>query len=61
MNQIIRQQLLTFIAAYQRKSFTKAVEVMCISPTGIMKQIDTLEKGLNLTLFIRNNSTFGVI
>lgn len=43
----------TFIAVCDCGSFTKAAERLYISPTAVMKQINTLEKHLNLKLIER--------
>lgn len=43
----------TFLAAADCRSFTKAAEQLYISPTAVMKQINNLEKHLNLQLFER--------
>lgn len=45
--------LTTFITTCECKSFTKASERLFISPAGVMKQINALEKHLNLKLFER--------
>lgn len=46
----------TFIAVADCGSFTKAAEHLCISPTAVMKQMNTLEKHLNLKLIERSSS-----
>lgn len=46
----------TFIAVVDYGSFTKAAEHMFISPTAVMKQINTLENHLNLKLIERTPS-----
>lgn len=43
----------TFISVADCKSFTKAAGVLFISPTAVMKQINSLESHLNLKLFDR--------
>lgn len=43
----------TFIAAIDHGSFTKAAETLHISPTAIMKQMNSLESHLNLKLIKR--------
>ena len=43
----------TFISVADCKSFTKAAEVLFISPTAVMKQINSLENHLDLKLFDR--------
>lgn len=45
--------LRTFITAVDSGSFTKASEILYISPTAIMKQINTLEDHLNMKLIDR--------
>lgn len=44
----------TFIAVVDCGSFTKAAENLYISPTAVMKQMNTLEKNLDLKLIDRN-------
>lgn len=44
----------TFVEVVDNKSFTNAANTLFISPTAIMKQINSLEKELGLTLFKRN-------
>lgn len=46
-------QLDTFIAVAESGSFSKAAEILYISSTAIMKQINGLEKSLGLTLLTR--------
>lgn len=48
-------QIETFITVATLGSFSKAAEALFISPTAIMKQINSLEERLELTLFVRNN------
>lgn len=43
----------TFIAVADSGSFTKAADSLYISPTAVMKQMNTLEKDLNLVLMER--------
>lgn len=45
----------TFICVADNGSFNKASEKLYISTTAVIKQINTLEKDLNLQLFFRNN------
>lgn len=52
---MINNQLLTFISVVESGSFSKAADILFISPTAVMKQIDNLENRLNLQLFIRTN------
>lgn len=52
---MISSQLLTFIAVAKNGSFSKTAEAMFISPTAVMKQIDSLEERLGVTLFKRTN------
>ena len=52
---MIHTQLLTFISVAENGSFSKAAEVMFISPTAVMKQIDALEGRLGVELFCRTN------
>lgn len=51
----INPQILTFITVAKCGSFSRAAEVTYISPTAVMKQIDSLEKRLGVTLFKRDN------
>ena len=46
----------TFIAVADSGSFTKAADSLYISPTAVMKQMNTLEKDLNLVLMERTPS-----
>lgn len=48
--------LATFVCAVDCGSFTKAAERLYISPTAVMKQLNTLEKHLNLTLIERTST-----
>lgn len=48
-------QIETFIAVAESGSFSKAAEAFFISPTAIMKQINTLEERLGISLFKRTN------
>ena len=48
-------RLNAFIAAADCGSFTKASEKLYISPTAVMKQINTLEDSLGLKLISRTN------
>ena len=52
---MINQQILTFMTVAKSGSFSKAAEVLYISPTAVMKQIDALEKRLGVKLFNRTN------
>ena len=44
----------TFIAVVDAKSFTKASELIFVTPTGIMKQINNLEEKLDIKLIERS-------
>lgn len=48
-------QLTTFISVVENGSFTKAADALFITPTAVMKQINTLEERLGITLFDRTN------
>ncbi len=48
-------QLDTFISVAESGSFSKAAEALYISPTAVMKQINSLEKRIGITLFDRTN------
>ena len=48
-------QIETFISVAESGSFSKAAEAFYISPTAVMKQINTLEERLGITLFNRTN------
>ena len=52
---MINPQILTFITVAKVGSFSKAAETMYISPTAVMKQIDSLEERIGVTLFNRTN------
>ncbi len=45
----------TYVAVVESGSFTKAAEKLFISPTAVMKQMNTLEKHLNLKLIDRTS------
>lgn len=47
--------LSAFVCAADCGSFTKAAEALFLSPTAVMKQINTLEKHLNLKLLVRTS------
>ncbi|MFR8545952.1 MAG: LysR family transcriptional regulator, partial [[Clostridium] scindens] len=47
--------LCAFVCAADCGSFTKAAEALFLSPTAVMKQINTLEKHLNLKLLVRTS------
>jgi len=49
------RQLDTFIQAADSGSFSKAAETLHISPTAVIKQINLLESGLGLRLFVRTH------
>lgn len=46
----------TFISVAENGSFSKAAERLFMSPTAVMKQINSLEKQLDVQLFERNTS-----
>lgn len=46
-------QLTVFVRVADLGSFNKAAETLYISPTAVMKQVNALEKHLDLTLFVR--------
>lgn len=48
-------QIETFIKVAESGSFSKAAELLFISPPAVMKQINTLESRLGLSLFERTN------
>ncbi|MDE6758918.1 MAG: LysR family transcriptional regulator [Clostridia bacterium] len=48
-------QLATFISVAENGSFSKAAEELFITPTAVMKQINSLEERLCVTLFERTN------
>lgn len=52
---VYHPQIETFIAVAESGSFSKAAEVLFITPTAVMKQINTLEKRLSVNLFNRTN------
>ena len=49
------EEFRTFIKLSEIKSFTKASEVLFISPTAIMKQMNSLESIYNVKLLLRSN------
>lgn len=52
---MISTQLKTFVSVADKGSFSKAADSLFISSTAVMKQIDCLEKRLNMKLLIRSN------
>lgn len=48
-------QIETFIHVAESGSFSKAAEAMFVTPTAVMKQINSLEKRLGVALFDRTN------
>ena len=48
-------QLETFLAVVESGSFNKAAERLYISPPAVIKQINLLEKSLDLQLFVRTH------
>lgn len=48
-------QIETFISVAEQGSFSKAAESLYISPTAVMKQINSLENRLGFPLFMRTN------
>lgn len=52
---VYNHHLDTFLCAADKGSFSKAAEELYISPNAVMKQINLLERSLDLRLFIRDN------
>ncbi|MGM9970676.1 MAG: LysR family transcriptional regulator [Anaeroplasma sp.] len=48
-------QIETFVAVAENGSFKKTSELLYISSTAVMKQINALEKRLGIFLFLRTN------
>ena len=48
-------QLTTFLSVVESGSFTKAADALFITPPAAMKQINSLEERLGITLFTRTN------
>lgn len=48
-------QLTTFISVAENGSFTKAADALYVTPTAVMKQINSLEERLGVTLLTRTN------
>lgn len=48
-------RLETFLKVAESGSFTKASEELYITPTAVMKQINSLENELSVSLFARTN------
>lgn len=48
-------QLETFICVADAGSFNKAAELLYITPTAVIKQINLLETNLELQLFVRTH------
>jgi len=51
----MNEQLNAFIQVAESGSFSKAAEKLFVSPTAVMKQINSLEKQVGIPLFIRTN------
>ena len=49
-----RYELKTFVAVVEQQSFTQAAEVLYLTPTAVMKQMNQLEVQLGIPLFERN-------
>ena len=52
---MVNPQLETFLCVVEAGSFNKAAERLYISPPAVIKQINLLEKSLDLQLFIRTH------
>ncbi len=52
---MLNPQIKTFLVVAESGSFSKAAEALFITPTAVMKQINSLEDHLNLSLFKRTN------
>lgn len=52
---MIDRQVSTFITVANKGSFSRAAEALFVSPTAVMKQIDSLEERLGVVLFRRTN------
>lgn len=52
---MFNSQLTTFVYVADRGSFNRAAEALFISPPSVMKQVNALEKHLELKLFDRTN------
>ena len=52
----MNDQLTTFISVAENKSFNKAANQLFISAPAVIKQINTLEKNIHVTLFNRTHS-----
>lgn len=50
-----RQLLRTFLEVHRMRSFSKAAENLCITPSAVSARIQQLEKGLGVSLFVRNS------
>ena len=50
---MVCENILTFIKTAERGSINRAAESLYISPTAVMKQINTLEEALGAKLFVR--------
>lgn len=49
------ENIITFIKTAEAGSINKAAGSLYISPTAVMKQLNTLEDALNARLFVRTN------
>lgn len=52
---MVNPQVKIFMAVAESGSFSKAPEKLFVTPTAIMKQINTLEDRLGISLFVRTN------
>ena len=50
---MLRPHLKTFITVCETGSFNRAANVLYITPSAVLQQIQTLESELGVTLFIR--------
>lgn len=58
---MLNPQVETFISVAEYGSFSKAADALYISPTAVMKQINSLENRLGFLLFMRTNHGLALI
>lgn len=49
-------QLTTFISVAENGSFTKAADALYITPTAVMKQVNSLEERLGTSILLMHSS-----
>lgn len=49
-----------FVAAARALSFTRAAEALCLTQSAVSRQVQTLEEGLGVSLFVRGTRTLAL-